>query len=142
MRPLFRHIRVWGWVLGAAVMLAGPVRGFATGTPLSLAIDPATVRQTSEKATSTTRATVLLQEPSPDFFICVLRSDDKKKIVFPTIIFRKGDTKGSSEGLVQWKAVLRECRIRISAYNAESPDRKLTFTVTLIPVQEPVAPEP
>jgi hypothetical protein len=116
------------------------VRGFATGTPLSLTIDPATIRQKSEKMTSTTLATVLLQEPSPDFFICILRSDDKEKIVFPTIVFRKGDTKGSSEGRVQWKAVLRECRVRISAYNAESPDRKMTFTVTLIPAPEPIAP--
>ena len=123
-------------------MLGSPLLGFATGTPLSLKIDPATIRQKSEKMTSTTLATVLLNEPSPAFFVCVIRSESEAKISFPTIIFRKGDLKGTSEGNVQWKAILHVSRVRISAYNADAPDRKLTFTVTLIPEEEfaPLAP--
>jgi hypothetical protein len=142
---LFGRIRVGTCVLGAVLLLGGPAaRGFATGNPLSLTIDPATVRQKSEKTTSTTLATVLLKEPSPAFFVCVIRSDSEAKITFPTIIFRKGDVKGTSEGQVEWKAILHVSRVRISAYNADAPDRKLTYTVTLIPEEEfaPVQPAP
>jgi len=130
------------WVVGAVFWLGSPAWGFTFGDPLSLAIDPATVRQKSQKTTSVALATVLLKEPSPDFFVCVIRSASEAKISFRTIVFRKGDTKGTSEGTVQWKAIHRVSRVRISAYNAEAPDRKLTFTVTLVPEEEfaPVVP--
>lgn len=145
MRSLFGQIRILSGILGILFLLGVPEAwGFATGNPLSLAIDPATVRQKSQKTTSTTLATVLLKEPSPAFFVCVIRSDNEAKITFPTIVFRKGDMKGTSEGKVQWKAILHVSRVRISAYNADAPDRKLTFTVTLVPEEEfaPTAPAP
>ncbi len=128
-------------LLGLALALAGPARGFATGNLLSLTIDPATLRQTTDKATSRPTATVVLQDPAPAVFVCVLRSDESPKISFPTIIFRKGDRKATCVGTVQWKNVLRARRIRISAYNADAPDRKMTFTVMLIPSDESPATE-
>jgi hypothetical protein len=127
-------------LIGLGVALGHPARGFATGTLLSLSVDPATLRQTSDKATSKAVTTVLLQDPAPAVFVCIVRSDQPAKIGFPTIVFRKGDRKATCEGKVQWKSVLRECRIRISAYNADAPDRRITFTVTLIPAEESIQP--
>ncbi len=116
--------------------MAFPARGFATGTLLSITVSPATIRQTSEKTTSKAVATVLLQDPAPAVFVCVIRSEEASKISFPTIIFRKGDRLATCEGKVHWSGVLRERRIRLSAYNADAPDRKLTFTVMLVPAEE------
>jgi hypothetical protein len=103
---------------------------------LTLTIDPATVRQKDGKDFSRAVATVVLNEPSPAYFLCVIRSEDEEKIRFPAIIFRKGDRKGKTEGTVRWKLILRETRVRLSAYNADAPDRRLTFTVALVPAQE------
>lgn len=143
MSPVFREWRAF-LLVGMAIALAFPARGFATGTLLSITVSPATIRQTSEKAISKAVATVLLQDPAPAVFVCVVHSDETSKISFPTIIFRKGDRQGTCEGQVHWKGVLRERRIRLSAYNADAPDRKLTFTVTLVPEEEssPDSPAP
>ena len=140
MGRFFRWRRVAG-VAGVVLALAVPGRGFATGSIRTLTIDPATLRQTSDKPISKLLATVLLQDPAPAVFVCILRSDEPAKISFPTIVFRKGDRKATSEGKVMWTAVLRERRIRVTAYNADAPDRKMTFTVTLIPAETAPAGE-
>lgn len=114
-----------------------PAAAFETGIPLSFGIDPATVRQREGTDTSKVEATVTLKSPSPAFFICQIRSYDADQISFPTIIFRKGDVKGKSEGVVHWKAVTRLARVRLAAYNADSPEMQLSFTVTLKPVPAP-----
>jgi hypothetical protein len=126
-------------LLAILLVLGGvlPAVAFETGEPLSFGIDPATVRQRSGSDTSKVEATVTLKSPSPAFFICQIRSDNADQISFPTIIFRKGDLKGKSEGIVRWKAVTRLARVRLAAYNADSPEMQLSFTVTLKPEPAP-----
>jgi hypothetical protein len=118
--------------LGVSWFLGGAAFGLSTGTLASFTIDPATVRQT-DKETTRVAATILLQTPSPTFFICELRSPDPRKISFASIIFKKGETKGQSQGVVQWKSVLKVSRLRIIAYSTDAPDRQISFTVVLKP---------
>src|SRR5579871_5357160 len=80
-------------------------RSFATGTPLSLQVEPATVRQQEHSRTVKVIATVVLQDPAPHVFVCRLRSQEAAKISFPTIIFHPGDVRATSEGVVHWKSV-------------------------------------
>jgi hypothetical protein len=114
-----------------------PALAFPAGKPLTLIVDPATVRQKSDQATARVHAIVRLKEPSPAIFICQVRSQDGAKMTFSTIIFAKGEVEGTGDGIVHWKAVLRETRLRVTAYNIDAPDPRLSFTVTLIPNMEP-----
>jgi hypothetical protein len=134
--------RFWTLLCATAIMECSglPAFAFSTGQPLSFSIDPATVRQ-READTSPVEALIVLKEPSPTFFICQIRSFDKDKISFPNVIFRKGDLKGKSEGLVHWKFVLTDCRVRISVFNVDAPDQQLSFTVTLKPASAPAEPQ-
>ena len=109
---------------------------FPVGEPLSFVVDPATARQKNDQAMTKVRAIVKLKEPSPAFFVCQLHSQDAAKVAFPTIIFAKGDRTGMSDGVIHWKAVRGETRLHITAYNADAPDLRLSFTVTLIPIAE------
>jgi hypothetical protein len=129
--------------LAILLILTGvlPAVAFETGVPLSFGIDPATVRQRADSDKSKVEATVILKSPSPAFFICQIRSYNADQISFPTIIFRKGDTKGKSDGIVHWKAVTRVARVRLAAYNADSPEMQLSFTVTLKPLPAPEVDE-
>jgi hypothetical protein len=130
--------------LAVLLVLAGmlPAIAFETGIPLSFGIDPATIRQRSGSDMSKVEATVILKAPSPAFFICQIRSYKADQISFPTIIFRKGDLKGKSEGTVHWKAIPRDARVRLAAFNADSPEMQLSFTVTLKPEPPPETPAP
>jgi len=124
-------------VMAVALALAPePGAAFSTGDPLAFTVDPATVRQKSGQEFTRVTARVMLKDPSPDYFICTIRSGDENKINFPGIIFRKGDRKGTVVGTVHWKLVRREVRVRLTVCNAEAPDRRLTFTVALIPVDD------
>ena len=130
-------------MVGVLLVLTARVTGFPTGELLALKVDPATIRQGSEKKVTKVHATVLLKEAAPQLFICKIRSEDGSKIGFSTIIFHKGDYKATSEGsVVVWKNVEVEKRIRLTAYNADAPDRQLSFTVTLIPTIEPPSEMP
>jgi hypothetical protein len=122
-------------LLGLVFML--PAMAFETGALLSFGVEPATIRQRAETQTAKVQAVVKLQEPSPAFFILKIRSQDADQISFPSIVFRKGDVRGTSDGVVYWKAVKREARVRLSAYNTDAPDQQLSFTVTLKPVPPP-----
>jgi hypothetical protein len=124
-------------LLGWALVL--PALAFETGVPISFGVDPATIRQRADTKIAKVEAIVTLQEPSPAFFVLTIRSHDADQISFASIIFRKGDLRGTSEGVVHWKAVSRDARVRLSAYNADLPDTQLTFTVTLKPLPAPDA---
>jgi hypothetical protein len=137
---------IYAWLagLGIGVLIIGSessAPAFPSGEPLAFVVDPATARQKNDQATMKVRAIVKLKEPSPAFFICQLHSQDAAKMAFPAIIFAKGDVKGTSDGLVHWKAVRAETRLHITAYNADAPDLRLSFTVTLIPVTEAPPPD-
>jgi hypothetical protein len=123
--------RVW-IALGSILLGQGVGLAMSTGIPVTFTIDPATIRQ-GEKDTTPVEATVVLQSPSPTFFICELRSADTGKISFPNIIFKKGDTQEEAKGLVNWKSISKEVRVRILAYSSDAPDRQLSFTVVLKP---------
>lgn len=120
-------------LIGMVAVSLTPARAFETGSPLTFTVDPATVRQKENKEFSRVTATVTLKDPSPGYFVCIIRGQDEDKINFPGIIFRKGDRKASVVGTVHWKLVRREIRLRLAAYNADAPDRRLTFTVALVP---------
>jgi hypothetical protein len=128
-----------GWTPGVALAFAliwlfsPPASAFSTGAPVTFTVDPATIRQ-RDRDTSQVQALVTLSEPSPTFFICRIRSYDPDKIGFSTIIFKKGDIQGKGVGTVHWKAVYKDCRVRLSAFNTDAPDRQLSFTVALKPV--------
>jgi hypothetical protein len=109
-----------------------PASAFSTGVPVAFTVDPATIRE-RDRDTSEVQALVTLSEPSPTFFVCRIRSFDSDKIAFSTIIFKKGDIQGKSRGIVHWKAVYKDCRVRLSAFNTDAPDRQLSFTVALKP---------
>jgi hypothetical protein len=133
---VFSKTRPWtpGLALTFALIWLGslPAPAFSTGLPVSFTVDPATIRQ-RDRDTSEVQALVKLSEPSPTFFVCQIRSFDSDKIAFSTIIFKKGDTQGKSVGTVHWKAVYKDCRVRLSAFNTDAPDQQLSFTVALKP---------
>jgi hypothetical protein len=133
----------WG-MIALLLLLKSPAFAYRAGEPLTLVVDPATIRQKSDEATSQVHAIVRLKEPSPAFFICEVRSQDGGKMAFSSIIFAKGQIEGTGKGVVQWKGVLRQTRLRITAYNVDVPDPRLSTTVTLIPNMEstPAADEP
>jgi hypothetical protein len=108
----------------------------ATGIPASFTIDPATVRQ-KDKDTSKVTATVILESPSPSVFICELRSAEPRKVSFGTLVFKKGDLQEVGTGLVHWKTIFKEARVRVTAFSVDAPDRQISFTVVL----KPKAPE-
>ena len=134
--------RRWSWTAALVLALTAQAAAFPTGELLALKVEPATIRQGSEKKVTKVHATVLLKEAAPMVFICKIRSEDGSKLAFSTIIFPKGAYKETSEGSVTWKNVAVEKRIRLTAYNADAPDRQLSFTVTLIPTIEPPSEVP
>jgi hypothetical protein len=113
-------------------LLPTTVDALSTGVPVLFTIDPATIRQ-RDKETTEVAVAVTLQTPSPSFFVCEIRSMDKNKINFTNIVFRKGDTQGKSQGLVRWKTVRTDCRVRVCAFSVDAPDQQLWFTVALKP---------
>jgi hypothetical protein len=98
-------------VLGVYWVGVATTFGMSTGVPAAFSIEPATLRQ-GDKDVTTVLATVTLQSPSPTFFVCALRSADKQKIDFATIIFRKGQTTGEAPGYVHWHSILKDVRLQ------------------------------
>jgi hypothetical protein len=115
-----------------AIFFSPHVRAFSTGIPNKFTVDPATVRQKNE-ATTPIIATVLLKSPSPEFFVCQVRSSEPEMVTFPTIIFKKGDLKGMSEGAVHWSAVTKDATVKVTAFSVEAPDLRISFTISLKP---------
>jgi len=102
----------------------------ATVTLMQFSIDPGSIRQ-RDRDKDTAVATVTLKVPSPTFFVCQIRSSDGYKIGFPNIIFKKGEIQGTAQGTVYWLHILKDCSIKLSAFNVDDPDEKLWYTVEL-----------
>ncbi len=102
----------------------------ATGVPISLAIEPGTVKQGDDGRTYL-KTTVTLQAPSPTYFICEVRSQDKHKLECSTIIFKKGDLQGKGYATVFWSGVSDDTSVKVKAFNVEAPDVAVSFTVQL-----------
>jgi hypothetical protein len=133
MCPSFFRKSIWVLVALATTWLSGGnASAIATGVPASFTLDPATARQ-RDKDVSQVVATVTLESPAPTFFVCELRSADSRKVSFSSIIFRKGDTTEQGQGVVHWKFILKDARVRITAYSTDAPDRQLSFTLALKP---------
>jgi hypothetical protein len=109
---------------------AAPLRAGSVGVPVTLSVDPASVKQ-GDDAQSILKVIVTLQGPSPDYFICAVRSEDKRKISCSDIIFKKGDLNGVSVATVNWSQIDSDSRIEITARNVEAPDVVVSFTVNL-----------
>jgi hypothetical protein len=125
-----RHLTSGLRALAAAWLLLLPASAFSTGVPDRFSVEPATVRQRTGD-TDAVVATVVLKSPSPGVFICQLRTSDPDKVTFPTIIFKKGDREGKSEGQVHWAQVDHDCTVKVSAFSVDAPDVQVSFTVTL-----------
>jgi hypothetical protein len=109
---------------------AGLVHAGGVGVPISLSVDPASVKQ-GDDAETVLKTLVTLQGPSPDYFICEVRSDERGKITCSDIIFKKGDTDGVGIATVHWSQVEGDDQIKITARNVETPDVVVSFTVNL-----------
>jgi hypothetical protein len=109
---------------------AAPVHGGEVGVPISLTVDPASIKQGDDSETFL-KTIVTLQGPSPEYFICEVRSEDKRKIACSDIIIKKGDTGGVGIATVKWSEIEADGPIKITARNVETPDVVVSFTVTL-----------
>jgi hypothetical protein len=109
---------------------AAPIQAGAVGVPVSLSVDPASVKQ-GDDAQSILKIVVTLEAPSPEYFICEVRSDDRSKISCSDIIFKKGDLSGVGLATVNWSQIDADCRVKITARNVETPDVIVSYTVNL-----------
>jgi hypothetical protein len=107
------------------------VRADGSGVPISLSIDPATITQGDESRT-VIKTTVKLAAPSPDYFICEVRSEDRQKVACTSIIFKKGDTEGTGTATIDWTHVAVDSAVKITAFNVATPDTTVTMTVNLV----------
>jgi len=98
--------------------------------PISLSIDPAVVLQGDDQRT-VLKTTVTLQAPSPGYFICEVRSKEKRKLECTSIIFKKGDTEGQGVATIYWDNVKTDSTVKVSAFNVDTPDTVVSFTVKL-----------
>ena len=110
--------------------VAFEAQAFSTGIPLKFSIDPATVRQ-RDKDETPLQATVFLKAPSPTFFVCQIRSSHNSGVTFANIVFKKGQTQGTSTGTVHWPGILKDSTVKVSAFSVDSPGEKLWFTISL-----------
>jgi hypothetical protein len=133
------HLSIKNWqdslphlaILTSLFLFSGlNAQALSTGIPLQFSIDPGTVRQTEKDETPVT-ATVILKEPSSNIFVCRIRSGDKNKITFANIVFKKGQSKGTATGIVHWFRIVKNCEVKVSAFNVDTPGEKLWFTIAL-----------
>jgi hypothetical protein len=132
MRCLFSSPRRGRLLLTALLMAGGMLSTLAatTGVPLELKVTPGTVRA-GDKNASTVSAVVTLAAPSPTFFVCNLRSSDPGQLSFDTIVFRRGQVRGQTVGVVHWRSVRKDCAIKVGAFSIDDPNVEVWFTVNL-----------
>ena len=122
---------LFGLGLGCWLLLGtGPAAAEKNTVPLQLTVDPATIREGADDKV-TLKTVVTLQSPSPRFFICQVRSEDRNLISCTDIIFRKGDTVQTGSASFSWSNITADCEIKIAAFNIETPDTISWFTVSL-----------
>jgi hypothetical protein len=111
-------------------LMPGLVHAGGVGVPISLSVNPASIKQ-GDDAETLLKTVVTLQGPSPDYFICEVRSDERGKISCSDIIFKKGDTSGVGIATVHWSQIEGDDQIKVTARNVEAPDVVVSFTVNL-----------
>jgi hypothetical protein len=122
-----RRARRFSWfqggvLLGLAVLFgAAPAAAFSTGVPAGITFEPPTLRQGEHNA-GTVTATVTLTEPSPVFFVCVVRSTEPRIVGFSPIIFAKGQLTGKCTGAIHWSVIDRDSSVKVSAFSADDPN--------------------
>jgi len=108
----------------------GSLHAFETGVPLKLVIIPSSIQE--EDATrATVKVRVTLRAPAPCYFICELRSSDRRQLSLADIIFRKGDIEGVGTGTIDWSEVPADGSIKVQAFSTDAPDQKVEATVAL-----------
>ncbi len=108
----------------------GSLHAFETGVPVKLVITPSTVQE-ADATRTTVKVHVTLRAPAPCYFICELRSSDRRQLSLTDIIFKKGDTEGASTGTVDWSEVAADGSIKVLAFSADAPDQTVAATVLL-----------
>jgi hypothetical protein len=117
-------------LLAFCLLPAVLARADAVGVPVTLSVTPASVKQ-GDQEEAILKTVVTLQGPSPDYFICEVRSEDKRKVSCTDIIFKKGDTEGVGLATVFWSRIDDDCKVKITARNIETPDTVVSFTISL-----------
>jgi hypothetical protein len=131
--------RGWKSVGLLAIFLAAGLTSspaILTGIPIKVVFTPAPVEQAK---TSAVTATVQLRKPSPSFFICQLRSDDPRVIIFQPIIFSRGQTTGKAIGSVNWNAV-HVAKIKVTVYSTDNPLLEISGFILLKPGEDADSP--
>jgi hypothetical protein len=118
---------VFGLALG--LIIAFPAAAAPSGVVAGLSIEPATVQQ-GDPDTTVVLTRVTLQAPSPDFFICQVRSDNHD-VTCSSIIFKKGDTEATGKATINWANLQTDTQVILSAFNIESPDKEASATLRL-----------
>ena len=117
-------------LLAVAGLAMGSLHAFETGVPLKLVIIPSSIQE--EDATrATVKVRVTLRAPAPCYFICELRSSDRRQLSLADIIFRKGDIEGVGTGTIDWSEVPADGSIKVQAFSTDAPDQKVEATVAL-----------
>jgi hypothetical protein len=106
------------------------IQAFETGVPVKLFITPGTVQELDATRT-TVKVRVVLAVPAPCYFVCELRSSDKRQLSLADIIFKKGDTEGVGTGTVDWSEVSADGSIKVLAFSTDAPDRTVEAIVQL-----------
>jgi hypothetical protein len=119
----------------ASVLGVAPAQAFDTGVPIKLVITPSTVKE-ADATRATVKVLVVLRSPAPCYFICELRSSDRRQLSLTDIIFRKGDTEGFGAGTVDWSEVPADGSIQVLAFSTDAPDQTVSASVLLQRKQE------
>jgi hypothetical protein len=117
-------------VLAFLCLLPGLVYADREGVPVTLSVDPGSIKQ-GDDLDSILKTVVTLQAPSPEYFVCEVRSENKSKISCSSIIFKKGDTEGVGLATVHWAQIGSDTRIVLTARNVETPDVIVSCNVDL-----------
>ena len=108
----------------------GLLHAGGVGVPISLSVNPGTVKQGDDGET-VLKTVVTLQGPSPEYFVCEVRCDERGKISCSDIIFKKGDTQGIGIATVHWPEIEDDDQVKVTARNVEAPEVIVSFTVNL-----------
>jgi hypothetical protein len=103
----------------------------ADGVLVGLSAEPSTIKQ-GDALKTTIKTKVTLQAPSPNYFICEVRSP-KRALACTSLVFKKGDTEATGTGAIDWTRVLLDTTVKISAFNVNTPQKTIYFTIKLQP---------
>ena len=107
-----------------------PLAAAPPDVPGKLMVDPSVVKEGAQSVT-VIQTVVVLRAPAKDYFICEVRSPDRRRIDTTSIIIKKGDKGGVGKAFINWKHVPLDTKIRLTAFNVQQPLNFAFCIVTL-----------